>query len=193
MVMRRSRLMLALALAAVTLAAHRAMPPARPADPEGRFVPRPEVARLLAFGFEPVLADFHWLQAVQIVEGHLLAAGKRVLRRADEDHRFFAPHRRLDRPAGAGIADKPQIDLIGLDQLVDPPRVLILNADVGLRILAQKVLNKPVHVRQADRINRSDTDAAGDFLVQCPHLFFEGKIPLDELAAALVIHFPFSS
>jgi len=33
------------------------------------FVPRPEVARVTALGFDAVLADYYWLQAVQVV-GH---------------------------------------------------------------------------------------------------------------------------
>ena len=31
------------------------------------FVPRPEVARVTALGFDAVLADYYWLQAVQVV------------------------------------------------------------------------------------------------------------------------------
>jgi tetratricopeptide (TPR) repeat protein len=34
------------------------------------FIPTPSVARAMAFGFEAVLADYHWLQAVQVAGGH---------------------------------------------------------------------------------------------------------------------------
>ena len=33
------------------------------------FVPSPRVAQAMAFGFDAVLADYHWLQAVQVVGG----------------------------------------------------------------------------------------------------------------------------
>jgi hypothetical protein len=64
-----SRWLLAAAFAAGTFAAHRAMPTAGRLGDDERFVPRPALARALAFGFETVVADFHWLQAVQIVGG----------------------------------------------------------------------------------------------------------------------------
>jgi hypothetical protein len=64
-----SKLWLALGFAATAFAAHRAMPIATPREGDERFVPRPALARVLSFGFEAVVADFHWLQAVQIVGG----------------------------------------------------------------------------------------------------------------------------
>lgn len=67
--MRSSRWLFAAAFAAGTFAAHRAMPAASRLDADERFVPHPAIARALAFGFETVVADFYWLQAVQIVGG----------------------------------------------------------------------------------------------------------------------------
>ena len=67
--MRSCKLWLAIGFAAATLGAHRAMPIAAPREGDERFVPRPALARVLSFGFESVVADFHWLQAVQIVGG----------------------------------------------------------------------------------------------------------------------------
>jgi hypothetical protein len=67
--MRSSRLWLAIGLAAATAGAHRAMPISSAPEGDERFVPRPALARALSFGFEAVVADFHWLQAVQIVGG----------------------------------------------------------------------------------------------------------------------------
>jgi len=61
----------ALLVAAVGLtgAVHRGMPVApRVARGDG-FVPRPELARATALGFDAVIADFYWMQAVQIVGG----------------------------------------------------------------------------------------------------------------------------
>src|SRR5512134_457445 len=69
LVMRTARLWLALVLAVATATAHRAMPIATLQEGDERFVPRPAVARVLSFGFEAVVADFHWLHAVQIVGG----------------------------------------------------------------------------------------------------------------------------
>jgi hypothetical protein len=58
-------------LAAVALTAwvHQRMPtPARSAQSD-LFVPRPELARATALGFDAVIGDYYWLQAVQIVGG----------------------------------------------------------------------------------------------------------------------------
>ena len=42
------------------------------------FVPRPEVARASALGFDAVLADYYWLQAVQIVGSATVARARRA-------------------------------------------------------------------------------------------------------------------
>jgi hypothetical protein len=61
-------LVLAAALAgAVAFQREIAVPPR--AERGDAFVPRPEVARLSALGFDTALADYYWLQAVQIVGG----------------------------------------------------------------------------------------------------------------------------
>jgi len=66
------------------------------------FVPRPEVARATALGFDAVVADYYWLQAVQVVGGealpesrsHLLAGLIDVVTtldpRVDHPYRFAA-------------------------------------------------------------------------------------------------------
>jgi hypothetical protein len=52
---------------ALTAAVHRGMP-SEPRSAGGElFVPRPEVARATALGFDAVIADYYWLQAVQLV------------------------------------------------------------------------------------------------------------------------------
>lgn len=48
---------------------HAQMPVAPRASSGELFVPRPEVARATALGFDAVLADYYWLQAVQTVGG----------------------------------------------------------------------------------------------------------------------------
>jgi hypothetical protein len=55
--------------AATTAASHARLPSENPATRSELFLPRPEVARATALGFEAVLADYYWLQAVQIVGG----------------------------------------------------------------------------------------------------------------------------
>jgi hypothetical protein len=55
-------------IAGVTQAHARIPHPTREERGE-RFVPRPEVAKLLALGFQPVLADVYWMQAIQVVGG----------------------------------------------------------------------------------------------------------------------------
>ncbi|HVP28413.1 MAG TPA: hypothetical protein VMW35_04545 [Myxococcota bacterium] len=52
---------------AVTAAAHAAIPLPSPADIDVRFVPKPELARGAAFGFDALVGDAYWLEAVQIV------------------------------------------------------------------------------------------------------------------------------
>lgn len=47
--------------------AHRQIPPVVRAQKGEHFVPRPEVARAAALGFDAALADWYWLQAVQVV------------------------------------------------------------------------------------------------------------------------------
>jgi tetratricopeptide (TPR) repeat protein len=45
---------------------HAQIPPATAADRGEAFVPEPVLAKVLALGFDAVMADYHWLQAVQI-------------------------------------------------------------------------------------------------------------------------------
>ena len=51
--------------------AHAQLPIERPAGETRGFVPDPRQVRALAFGFDALLADFHWLKAVQVVGGSL--------------------------------------------------------------------------------------------------------------------------
>lgn len=60
------RLGTAAAALAVTLAAHARLP-ARELRETEAFLPDPSTARLGAFGFESLAADYYWLRAVQIV------------------------------------------------------------------------------------------------------------------------------
>ena len=55
------------AFALLTAGVHEQMPTRARAAGGEVFVPRPEVARASALGFDAVLADYYWLQAVQIV------------------------------------------------------------------------------------------------------------------------------
>ncbi len=59
-------LVLAVATAA-TLAAHRQLDVSARVERGELYVPRPGVARLLALGFDAMLADYYWIQAVQVV------------------------------------------------------------------------------------------------------------------------------
>lgn len=52
---------------AVTATAHAYIPIPRAAELDARFVPKPALARGAAFGFDAIVADAYWLQAVQIV------------------------------------------------------------------------------------------------------------------------------
>jgi tetratricopeptide (TPR) repeat protein len=49
--------------------AHANVPVTTRSDLGERFVPAPRVASAMSFGFEAILADYHWLQAVQVVGG----------------------------------------------------------------------------------------------------------------------------
>src|SRR5262245_14516058 len=59
---------LVLAVAAAGLAHARIPQPTR-FGTDDTFVPRPEQARLASLGFAALVADYHWLHAVQIVGG----------------------------------------------------------------------------------------------------------------------------
>ena len=61
---------LLIALLAATAAAAHARIAARPgANDADLWVPRPEVARLAAIGFQNLVSDYYWLQALQVVGG----------------------------------------------------------------------------------------------------------------------------
>ncbi len=49
--------------------AHSRLPLTTEGDLDVEFVPSPQVARAASFGFKAILADFHWLKAVQAVGG----------------------------------------------------------------------------------------------------------------------------
>jgi hypothetical protein len=53
--------------AAVAATAHARIPPVPRFGQGERFVPRPEQARLASLGFAALVADYHWLHAVQII------------------------------------------------------------------------------------------------------------------------------
>lgn len=61
------RFALAGALAALCAGAFARLPQPAAAERGERFIPKPQVARASALGFEAVLADYYWLQAVQLV------------------------------------------------------------------------------------------------------------------------------
>ncbi len=52
--------------------AHSRLPITTRSDLGESFVPSPRVASMMAFGFNALLADYHWLQAVQVVGGDAL-------------------------------------------------------------------------------------------------------------------------
>jgi hypothetical protein len=62
----RSVIVLCAAVIAVGAAHARVAHPPRGVE-SAQFVPRPEVARTLALGFHALVADYYWLQAVQVV------------------------------------------------------------------------------------------------------------------------------
>jgi hypothetical protein len=66
---RLSRLTLLAVAVATTGAAHARMPTQMRALGGELFVPRPEHARFWSLGFAPVLGDYYWVQALQLVGG----------------------------------------------------------------------------------------------------------------------------
>jgi hypothetical protein len=56
--------------------AHQRMDSSARIDQGERFLPRPQQARLSALGFDALVADYHWLQAIQIVGGEPEGVGK---------------------------------------------------------------------------------------------------------------------
>jgi tetratricopeptide (TPR) repeat protein len=58
------RILPVLLVALGTFAVHRTMPPTLPAERDEVFLPKPELAKVAALGFESVLADYYWIQAM---------------------------------------------------------------------------------------------------------------------------------
>jgi hypothetical protein len=73
------QLALLVAAAGLTGAVHGQMPTRGRAAEGDVFVPRPEVAHLSAFGFDAVVADYYWLQAVQVVGSAAIVERKAYL------------------------------------------------------------------------------------------------------------------
>ncbi len=51
---------------------HAQLPATSRADSDAAFVPRPDVARVASLGFRPLVADFYWMQAVQVVGAEMV-------------------------------------------------------------------------------------------------------------------------
>ena len=66
----------ALAIALAIASAGARLPDAPAHTGDVAFVPEPSLAQLAAFGFDAVLADFYWLQAVQLVGSNESLVGK---------------------------------------------------------------------------------------------------------------------
>ena len=66
------------AAAAVAAAAHGHMDTGSKTERGEAFVPRPGQARLFALGFDALVSDYHWLQAVQIVGSERMGVGSRA-------------------------------------------------------------------------------------------------------------------
>ena len=64
MARRLRRLLLVLAVVVVTTAAHQRLPHGVRAQQDDAYVPRPEFAKAMSLGFDALLADYYWLQAV---------------------------------------------------------------------------------------------------------------------------------
>ncbi|HXK25957.1 MAG TPA: hypothetical protein VMS55_25040 [Myxococcota bacterium] len=73
---RGRRLALLVAVASMTLAAHGRMQTGAPAGGSTLHVPDPRLAKLLAQGFAPVLADWYWVQVLQLVGGSVQDVGR---------------------------------------------------------------------------------------------------------------------
>ncbi len=61
--------MWAVALFSATVGARSQLSQTPPADLREEFVPRPELARIAALGFDAALSDYYWLRAVQVLGG----------------------------------------------------------------------------------------------------------------------------
>lgn len=72
------RLLVVAAAVAATGAAHGRMATRSPIERGELFVPRPEYARASSLGFEAVLSDYYWLQAIQILGRERAGIGDRA-------------------------------------------------------------------------------------------------------------------
>lgn len=74
----RKRTWVLVAAVMLTAAAHARLDTRSVPDADRLQVPSPEHAKLLALGFEPVLADYYWVQALQLVGGARGPLGERA-------------------------------------------------------------------------------------------------------------------
>ncbi len=72
------RLAVVLAALAATGAAHQAMDTTSKVDRGELFVPRPEQVRVSTLGFDALVADYYWLQAIQILGGERAGIGDKA-------------------------------------------------------------------------------------------------------------------
>jgi tetratricopeptide (TPR) repeat protein len=120
-------------IAAVTALVHASMSTPSAASSGRISVPTPQRARALSFGFEPVIADYYWIQALQIVGD-------------------------AERPEGRNQTVAALIDLVtGLDPWVDHPyrfAALWLNESEAEVRHANELLEKGIAYHPRDWRNR---------------------------------------
>jgi hypothetical protein len=63
------RIVAAAFIIAATVGAHRQIPATTRVQRGESFIPKPELAKATSLGFDPLMADFYWLWAVQVVGG----------------------------------------------------------------------------------------------------------------------------
>lgn len=83
--------------------------------------------------------------------------------------------------------------MVLFDRIINAVRVLILEPHVRFGVVAQKLLQVSAHMVQPDRVDRDHAHAAGNLLVQGPHLVLKRNVALHQFTAAFVIRFPLGS
>ena len=67
---------------------------------------------------------------IQLLQLDIFLAGKRMLRSANQNHRFLLPKCRNDISIGFWVGNKPYIDLATLHQLGNSRWMLVFELDV---------------------------------------------------------------
>jgi hypothetical protein len=142
------RLLLLSAALGATLAAHARIPVPDASDRVAPEVPKPELARIATLGFDAVIGDYRWLQALQLIG-----------------------HEKADVIAAAPVVRRLIEAVVAVDPFVDHPyrfAALWLVNDVDQVLAGNRILERGIAYHPDDWRNR--------FYLSFNHFFYLGDV-----------------